>query len=110
MSSEDASECLNMESADFAHQVKEGLWHQKSLQSLYPHWLEGEKAPWAVSNTSAPPTACCDLAFIATMAVLTTQPRWQCSSSAMAFLGISAEPAFAQIKGIKPMGLGQALL
>lgn len=30
--------------------------------------------------------------------------------SAMAFLGISAGPAFAQIKGIKPVGLGQALL
>lgn len=70
MSSEDASECLSVESAGFAHQAEEGLWDQKSLPSLYPHWLEGEGAPWAVSSTSAPPATHCDLAFIAAMLVV----------------------------------------
>lgn len=78
MSSEDASKCLSVESADFAHPAKEGT--KRVPQSLYPPWLEGEKAPWSVSSTSAPPAAHCDLVFIATMPVLTTQPLCQCSS------------------------------
>lgn len=110
MSPEDASECLNVESADFAHQAEEGLWDQKSLQSLYLHWLEGEGAPWAVSSTSAPPAANCDLAFYCNRA----SPHDTTSLTALQLChgipGIPADPAFAQTEGIKPMGLGQALL
>lgn len=50
MSSEDASECLNVESADFARQAKEGLWDQKeSPKSLSSRTWRRKKLPRLVA-------------------------------------------------------------
>lgn len=76
MSSADASECLNMESADFAHQAKEGLWNQNRVSKVFILTdLKEKKLPWAVSSTSAPPAAHCDSVFIAAVPLIMMTPQ-----------------------------------
>lgn len=46
MSSEGGSDHLNMESFDFAHEAKEGLWDQNRVSRVFIlTWVKREKYP-----------------------------------------------------------------